>query len=465
MKAISRYINAVLKSLITGIVLLIPILINLKITSSSGFNIFIKISASDLLLMAASITLLLKILLLRDFKTMRMPEVPFSLFLVAILLSIGQAVSPVNFLKEFVQILFSFYAFYVVLLNSTLSISDIKTLINVLTLSSASLILFGCFQYYYLGNSPYFVRSLFENRSIFGAYSASTLPLVFVVLLTSRSIYVKILSFMVLQVAFFSILSFGHVLALTAAMLVISFCKNRRVFYYTSAVVGFNILLLLAVVDDSRTEFRKFISPYESSNIAVNIRRVWFYNNVSTAGIFLTSDWAGYQISLGNNYFIPDSLTRQDETDAFFSFDGKVLKQYNAEGQAALNLLAEFPFTGCGLGNYQDQIGKFYQSLEKNNTSEPNANNGYLIIASSTGIVGLWAFITLLWLCGKRLFALYRDTGDDYLKNISLGLAGSLVALTVSNFFTHILVSQLTTLFALIIFLSAHLNEFRYEQK
>ena len=78
------------------------------------------------------------------------------------------------------------------------------------------------------------------------------------------------------------------------------------------------------------------------------------------------------------------------------------LKKFWGEQQAALNVVRANPLFGAGAGSYQDQVGQAYGTLGKidEQRNEPNALNGYLLTAATTGLLGL---AVLLLLFGSSL--------------------------------------------------------------
>ena len=119
---------------------------------------------------------------------------------------------------------------------------------------------------------------------------------------------------------------------------------------------------------------------------------------------------------------------------------------------AALNASAAHLFTGVGLGNYQAYIGKYFDSVPKVNTAEPNQHNGYLIISTTLGITGLAAFIYLFVFYGKTAWNRFIKSSESQNKTIYLGLLGSLIACAINNLFCQLLVATLMVPLTVIFF-------------
>ena len=473
MSKLVNQIESIIKILIYGIVLFVPILLAVSFTLNPGtdhaFNISLKISFSDVLLMVTAGLFLIRVILSGDLRSVKLPKRNINLFILAVFISVIYATSTKGFVIDFIQLLLSFYILYIVLLNTKLSGATTRKLIYLLGGSSVFVILHAAYQYYYLDTHPYFVRSLFPNRNILGVYLAATGPLLFAVLLSSKNNVIRLACFLALEVAFFAILSFGHLIALTAAVLIIAFLNERRSFYYTVGVVAMNIILFFTLApEQSKLEFFKSASIYEKGDVEKNILRSRFYNDIIIQGAFIKENIGNLEVGMANDFFIPNDVVNSENFD-FGEYapikNDTVLKQYYVESQAALNMISELPFTGFGLGNYQDRIGSFYQRLEKNNTSEPDYNNGYLIITATTGIIGLWLFISILLTNGQKLLNYRRNNKNSANYGMVLGLLGSLIAISMSVFFTYIFISQLTILFTIIIFLGQHIITPEHEQK
>lgn len=73
------------------------------------------------------------------------------------------------------------------------------------------------------------------------------------------------------------------------------------------------------------------------------------------------------------------------------------LKKFWGEQQAALNVVRANPLFGAGAGSYQDRVGQAYGSLGRvdEQRNEPNALNGYLLTAATTGLLGLAVLLLL----------------------------------------------------------------------
>jgi len=123
--------------------------------------------------------------------------------------------------------------------------------------------------------------------------------------------------------------------------------------------------------------------------------------------------------------------------------DQQKVKKQLVEWYAALGVASPSPIayktgvsrtfaTGVGPGNYQSNIGTFYQRLPNEKKMPPDSNNLYLVQAVSLGILGLG---TLLWMFGHfgaMAWNAFKENRNDYL---GAGVWASLCALALVNIF------------------------------
>jgi O-antigen ligase len=111
------------------------------------------------------------------------------------------------------------------------------------------------------------------------------------------------------------------------------------------------------------------------------------------------------------------------------------LIERQAHWQAALNMLAEQPWTGVGFSNYQP----LYEQYRLLNWPMPlgHAHNIYLNVAAETGFIGLWLYL-LLWISIFTVtFRTFRRA-QGFDRAVAVGLLGTWVYLG-----THMLVDNL----------------------
>jgi O-antigen ligase len=137
-------------------------------------------------------------------------------------------------------------------------------------------------------------------------------------------------------------------------------------------------------------------------------------------------------------------------TDANFA----VLERM-AHWQSALDMWAERPWFGVGIGNYEPVYSRF--ALPQWPLPLGHAHNYYLNIGAEAGIVGLATYL-LLW--GAALLVAWQATRrtDGWQWGLALGILGVLVHLTVHNLFDNLYVHAIYLHLAVLLGLLATLT-------
>lgn len=194
-----------------------------------------------------------------------------------------------------------------------------------------------------------------------------------------------LLCFRGIQVTF----SRGGYLAFAAAVLAISFFKNKVLFL---VIV---IMLIIAAVNPV------FLPP--------GIR----YRMSST----FTQDQI-YSSSLNEN-IDKSSATRLDIW------------------KGSLGMIKEHLLFGVGYGVFPHLIPYYSPGV-----GERDAHNTYILIAAEMGILALLVFLSLLFVILKNSYKLYKITKDHFFKALALGFLGSLGGVLMANMFGGRLDSQ-----------------------
>jgi putative inorganic carbon (HCO3(-)) transporter len=105
----------------------------------------------------------------------------------------------------------------------------------------------------------------------------------------------------------------------------------------------------------------------------------------------------------------------------------------------ALYMLQDFPFTGIGMGAYQDVANALYPFfLLGPDANAPHAHNLFLQVGVDLGIPGLVAWLGLLLLVAFsawRVYRLGRRQGIGWVAGIGAGLLCSQIALVIHGMF------------------------------
>jgi O-antigen ligase len=202
-------------------------------------------------------------------------------------------------------------------------------------------------QYVHSGLQDFAVRGLFLNRNVLGGYLALTAPILFGLAVDSRSRLLRSVAIFVLLATLTVTLAGAAYAAITLALLLLAARKGARLFLITAVCL---------------TLWQVFVLPrLPRENDLAHFRSV-----------------------------------------ALYDANGMPERRY-PEWQAAASLILTHPLTGVGAGNYQRQIGQYYDVVPNaTGPTEPDIQNLYLVLAASLGLPALFAWMAIL---GRAVFA------------------------------------------------------------
>jgi len=120
-------------------------------------------------------------------------------------------------------------------------------------------------------------------------------------------------------------------------------------------------------------------------------------------------------------------------------FKADAYRQYTWE--EALETIMDFPILGTGPNTYIS-VNSYYQSIRGGDSQYPH--NSFLHMAAEVGLLGLGAFLWILW----RFFSLGIENSKKHGNVLLLGVMAGLVAFLVQSFFdTNLYSVQLVVLF------------------
>lgn len=241
----------------------------------------------------------------------------------------------------------------------------------------AAVTVLAVFQYAQNSDTPLTVRGTFANRNVLGGYFALALPLVFSGVFAVRVRPVRVLLAVLAGAALGVTLSGAAFAALFAALLGLAACAGWRVFLPVAGVLAF--------------------------------LQIWVW----------------------------PELPRENDLAHFYSVslydeDYELGRRY-PEWQAAYNLALTVPETGVGLGNYDRQVGKYYERMpRREGPGEPDTRNFYLFLLASCGVPAVAAFLAVLAAgAGAAGRAACRAGGDREAAWLAGGAAAGLAAFAV----------------------------------
>lgn len=436
--------------------LIFPLLINIAlIPSSDPVHPLIEINFSlvDIIIAGCLLLWIINYLIYKNLPPIKLPPAPVLFFIGIGILSFANAFSMLEWLKGVIQLVVYFFLLYTLLINhlQTIKIATIKKLLYI----STTIILIVAFvQHTLLAGEPYFVRGFFVNRNILGTYLCIVIPLIYIEFISSNKISQQIWMGILLLITYLVLLSGSALLSIFISLFVISWMFGKKVFirFIIATLLLFSLYPFMMPVKNI-TAIKEFESIYEQGSVNGNYYRRLAQIDALKKNNLFTKNLGDKQLLISSNDFMFVKIPEIWQGEAYKDLDNKrQIKNRYIEMQASLNLLSENTLLGVGLGNFQNQIGTFYKDLPKVNTAEINQNSGYLIVASTMGILGLSALLWLFFLAWKHARRRFKSHTQD--KHIFLGLAGSILACMIESLFSYLFVASLLTPFIFIVYLT-----------
>lgn len=128
-----------------------------------------------------------------------------------------------------------------------------------------------------------------------------------------------------------------------------------------------------------------------------------------------------------------------------------------------LNMIKHHPLIGVGINTFSTNYLK-YKLPEPDNARTADhmyAHNNFLQMAGETGLLGLAAFLWLLFRIFKKSASIYKGLTDEYLKVVSLSLIACFIAFLVNGLTeTSLYYSRVAMIFWYLVGLSLALGKF-----
>lgn len=442
---------------ILATLIVFPFSINIALTSPEDIGhplIAVNLSLADIFIGVLIILWSIKVLIYKEWKTIKLPPVLFMFFVGVGILSFVNAFSISQWAKEVLQIIEYFILFYILLINN-LKTTKIHFIKNALLVSTSIIVIIALIQYLVLKGDLYFVRGLFENRNVLGTFFCISLPFFYVELIFSKNILRKIWMFITIIISIVVTTSGSAIASVFISLFVVSWLLSKKALIkYCLSIIFIGIFCVLILPEKNIESIKNSISIYEKGNISENYyRRLAILENRDKITLFRKEFKENFIYVFTANYLdvkLPD-IQKGNKYKEMNS--QKNIKNRYLEMQASLNMLSKNTLFGVGMGNFQSNIGVYYNEIPKINTAEPNQNNGYLVTASTMGIFGLTVFIWIIFSLIKNNYSNFRTAKSEN-RGIYLSLLGSLVACAVENFFSVLLTSAIILPFIFLLFLS-----------
>jgi hypothetical protein len=433
-----------------------PIVISISYSNENDIIhpiIGLQISIADILIVFVLLLWMIQITFEKKWKSLKWPSIPIFIFLGIMILSGLNALSIQQVVKEVVQMSLYLVFIYMLFLQRG---SDKQFVTKVIITIIGSIIvnlIFSFYQCYIEKGSPYLIRGLFLNRNLLGGYFIFVIPLVYVLFIECNRIVWRCIFAIVLCLSLLLIFAPFAVFSLLIGLFTITYINNKKFLWIVWLICGFVIASVLFSTRQQNV-WKDTFSIYEPGSINENHNRIqgllydlprheWIRKLLKKDKILLVRDDI-FMSSIETKKRI--GIRKYPELE-----DQKHIKQRYMEWQAALNMFVKQPLIGFGAGNYQNYIGNHYGILPKVNTMEPNSDNLYLVIASTTGLFGLSALIWILSYFYKSSLILVKKTDNSFTKIIGLWGVGSILSISIYAFFTSFFVVSLMFMFVLIV--------------
>ena len=364
------------------------------------------LSPADLALAITAGIWLLDIAVTRDWRRLfALPPWPSLLFIALVFASAVTAPDKVAAFKDLIQ--YTEYFFVGHMLFAAFLRDDagaLRRTFFALACVTAVILGLALIQYFSSTTDVLKVRGSFGNRNVLGGYLALAMPLLFSALLGVRPLWGKLL---------------------LTALLIAGLTVNL------SGAAYFSVAGVIVCIAASRGP-RLFIP------VAVAL--------------------------LAWQVFVLPHLPRENDlvhfhSLALYSDSGNAERRY-PDWQAAYSMALTHPWLGVGVGNYQKNVGQYYDNIPRQTgPAEPDIQNLYLVLAASSGLPSLLAFMALL-ACAARAACsaktrLNSESGP-LVYALTQGITGAVVAFSATAVWHPLLVRGIGLPLVFLIVLAYH---------
>jgi hypothetical protein len=375
-----------------------------------------RLTLADIVIWLAGGLLFIRMLVRRDFSVLR--TLPAAAVLLVSLATVSMVFAKSRFtaVAEVVQHFEYFLVFYLAAVSVLTTRGRVELALSLWLGVACIAAAWGLAEYLDRSRSAVEVAGPFLNRNVLGGYVAMLAPLCWGLLLHRRAWPTLLQSLALPAAGFVVVLAGGPWMGMAVGVLVVSAVRSRRLLPVVLPAMLVLVVGVYPVLPRNNAEvLAKSLGVFDTD--MKTVVRAPSADLVEAARISPRClEWQACLRSLTPGIHDELGMTRLEHS-------GRLL-------------------VGVGIGNYQQNIGRFYGTLPKpnENTIEPDTHNLYLVMAVSTGVPAALAF---LWLVGsfiRRAAAGCRDAHDPFLRGLFLGCIGAMASLLVTNIFTQTLV-------------------------
>ena len=326
------------------------------------------------------------------------PTALWALLVVAVLSAAG-ATSLTRAAVEIVQLGLYFVAIFAMFADVVHGRHRLGVAVKALGVATTVVVLWGLY-HYFTAADPAHVQGPFGNGNVYSGFLAMVLPLFFGTALWVENLNQRVWFIGLVVVGAFTMLAGPQFWCLVVVLLLVSAMKSWRSTGHSLAVAAVFLALTLSLAPRNyQALVTEVVDPIERGEV------------------------------------FKDTTAPGEEPPP-------LVKKRWLEWQPALNMLGENFLLGVGVGNYQESIGegRYYGFLPNAKKTEPDTNNLYLVIASSTGFVGLVCFAGFLGYFIGAARRLRVALTDSWGQGLASGLTGAVYAIVLVNIFSSLFV-------------------------
>jgi O-antigen ligase len=331
----------------------------------------------------------------------RIIPAPAVLFLLLGFASVWHAGNRGDALKDLIQYIEYFVVAYWLFADTLRNPQWRRCALIVFATAATVVVGIGLVQYWTPGVAGFEVRATFGNRNVYGGFLALALPLLLGILLHEDCRGRRVWLGLTILAGITTLLSGGSLLAIAFGSAVVAMFSGPRLFWAVAALV---LLLVLA------------------------------------------APW------------LPrDNLAGAFDTIAAFDANGAPARRYT-EWQAAAAMAQDNPWLGVGIGNYQENVGRYFGTLPAAAVkAEADSQCLHLVLASSLGIPALLCFLGLLLYHARLAAGVFFRTTAGVNCGPAIGVLGSIIAFNVNSLFAPLLVRGIGVTLVFVLALGAAL--------
>jgi len=381
-------------SLLLGTLLFcLPFSIEMVVSESQKVRFGVRVPMADAMLwFVLCFCLASRIKLTVDWRAIGVP--PLAIVGVSLLASVPMVANGASW-TEILQRVDAFLVAYFVFLFAP--IRSLKQTMGPVLVTATSLFLaVGLIQVYVLKEPPSRVTSVFENRHLFGAWTAIVLAVV-----VARGPWRGDLRWAAVGAFCASALVTSTTLLPVLGLAVgttIAWWQRRRWRGLLSSALTVAALVAAFALLAPWAHVRRALEEWEINDVdtLAELRaRGAEIDGVSARMPLLSLSWGDGTLILFSPNWHP-AVNPPPDPRRESAFEPAYIRQRYLEWKAALHAVDADPVLGSGLGSYQRSVSRNYLTFKKLKTLEPDTQSGYLVELISTGLAGLLALVWFL---------------------------------------------------------------------